>query len=105
MQVFSRADQRVTPDDAPVRLQDSMPNQFSPQRVRHSFKTKFRSARGTEKRDSNFCTTGGEVDNAHGAPCIFQTYRSSSTPNSSSSPRAFTYCAFPIAPAPFGPIS
>jgi hypothetical protein len=33
------------------------------------------------------------------------TYRSSSTPNSSSSPRAFTYCAFPIVPVPFGPIS
>jgi hypothetical protein len=32
-------------------------------------------------------------------------YRSSSTPNRSPSPRTFTHCAFPIVPAPFGPIS
>lgn len=31
-------------------------------------------------------------------------YRSSSTPISSS-PQTLTYCAFPIVPGPFGPIS
>src|ERR1700689_5200406 len=45
---------------------DAKQHQFSPQRVRHSFKTKFGSAIGTEKRDSNFCAARGDV---HDAPC------------------------------------
>lgn len=36
---------------------------------------------------------------------INRTYRSSSTPLSSSSPQALTYCALPIAPGPLGPIA
>jgi hypothetical protein len=32
-------------------------------------------------------------------------YRSKSTPMSSDAPLALTYCAFPIVPGPFGPIS
>lgn len=32
-------------------------------------------------------------------------YRSSSTPISSPSPQALTYCAFPMVPGPLGPIS
>src|SRR5438477_12792241 len=32
-------------------------------------------------------------------------YRSSRTAGSSSSPQTLTYCAFPIVPGPFGPIS
>src|SRR5580704_8602849 len=45
----------------------SMPNN-TPQRVRHSFKTKFGSAIGTEKRDSNFCNARGDVHNAPWGP-------------------------------------
>src|SRR5580704_4711898 len=45
----------------------SMPNN-TPQRVRHSFKTKFGSAIGAEKRDSNFCNARGDVHDAPGRP-------------------------------------
>src|SRR5580692_6978469 len=47
---------------------DAKQHQFSPQHVRHAFKTKFGSAIGTEKRDSNFCTARGDVHDAPGGP-------------------------------------
>src|SRR4029077_5608741 len=45
---------------------DAKYHQFSPQRVRHSFKTRFGGAISTEKRDSNFCAGRANVHDAAG---------------------------------------
>src|ERR1700674_2429663 len=45
---------------------DAKYHQFSPQRVRHSFKTRFGGAISTEKRDSNFCAGRADVHDAAG---------------------------------------